>query len=157
MGDWVSFGVAAVAIALAAWAVVRAIRGDNSNQGAEISHVHVHGLGLNPADESLIVATHHGSFRVEPGDHDRTWLPSEGPDLLALSWQPDGALWAADANGSLWNLSESEWARVGELPGAPQALLATPTDLYVAVVNDAGASGLYESGDGGQSWESITH
>lgn len=284
-GDWISFGVTAVAVvSIAAWVIVRATRGDDSNQGAEISHVH--GLGLNPADGSLIVATHHGSFRVEPGDHDisvigdtrqdtmgftvvgpdhflgsghpdlagrrdgqpaqlgliestdagatwaavalagevdfhglasahdriygwdaatgrfmvsedrqdwqtrstvdlfsfavdpadddhivaagpsgmldsvdggRTWLPSEGPVAVALSWQPDGALWAADATGSVHRLDASGWVWAGQLPGEPQALLATRSTLYAATVDAAAATVLSTSDDGGQSWESITH
>jgi hypothetical protein len=35
---------------------------------ADPGPVHVHGLGVNPADGALFIATHTGLYRVEPGE-----------------------------------------------------------------------------------------
>lgn len=59
--------VAAIALGLVAWMVVRDGDGANDQQAitdSEPGVSHVHGLGINPADGSLIVATHFGSFRI---------------------------------------------------------------------------------------------
>jgi hypothetical protein len=61
-----------VALAAAGWAVVRlADRGGSSAPLAadDPGIAHVHGLGLNPADGTLNVATHFGTFRI---DRDKT-------------------------------------------------------------------------------------
>jgi photosystem II stability/assembly factor-like uncharacterized protein len=60
---------------------------------------HVHGLGINPADGSLIVATHYGSFRIPPGGdeavrigdsfQDTMGFTVAGPDHFLGSGHPD--------------------------------------------------------------------
>jgi hypothetical protein len=35
--------------------------------GADPGPVHVHGLGINPADDALFIATHTGLYRVDEG------------------------------------------------------------------------------------------
>ena len=62
---------------------------------------HVHGLGVNPADGSLIIATHHGSFRIaEDGEtaerigdsfQDTMGFTVAGPDHFLGSGHPDVA------------------------------------------------------------------
>ena len=61
--------------------------------------IHVHGLGINPADGSLLIATHTGTYRVAP-DEDKAELIGEnrqdtmgftiaGPDRFLGSGHPD--------------------------------------------------------------------
>jgi hypothetical protein len=62
--------------------------------------VHVHGLGVNPADGSLFVATHTGLFRAAPGEtgtrrvadryQDTMGFAVVGPDRFLGSGHPDG-------------------------------------------------------------------
>ena len=58
---------AAVAVVAVSWSALR-IAGRDDSRGLgdfdEPGVSHVHGLGINPADGSLIVATHFGSFRL---------------------------------------------------------------------------------------------
>jgi hypothetical protein len=90
--------------------------------------IHVHGLGVNPADRSLFIATHTGMYRVEQGENkaervtdryqDTMGFTIVGPDRFLGSGHPD--------------INE---ARAKGLPG----LL-----------------GLIESRDGGRNWESVS-
>lgn len=73
-----------------------------STDGApDVELAHVHGLGINPADRSLIVATHHGALRI-PADGDEAapigdsrqdtmGFTVAGPDHFLGSGHPDQA------------------------------------------------------------------
>jgi len=62
--------------------------------------IHVHGLGINPADKSLFIATHTGLFRAAPGEEnanrvgdrfqDTMGFTISGPDRFLGSGHPDG-------------------------------------------------------------------
>jgi hypothetical protein len=95
--------VVAVAVAVAVWAGVRLWGGDDTERRAAIAEdpgvAHVHGLGLNPADGSLIVATHYGSFRIPADGNDAARIGDSfqdtmgftvaGPDHFLGSGHPD--------------------------------------------------------------------
>jgi hypothetical protein len=61
--------------------------------------IHVHGLGINPADGSLLIATHTGTYRVAPDEHkakligenrqDTMGFTIAGPDRFLGSGHPD--------------------------------------------------------------------
>ena len=61
-------GCAAVAV-LVGLLVSRLLNGSNTETGTakqpDAELVHVHGLGVNPADDQLYVATHTGLFRLD--------------------------------------------------------------------------------------------
>ena len=67
---------------------------------ADPGPVHVHGLGVNPADGALFLATHTGLFRVAPGVQqarrvadryqDTMGFTVTGPDRFLGSGHPDG-------------------------------------------------------------------
>lgn len=66
---------------------------------ADPGPVHVHGLGLNPADDALFIATHTGLYRVEQGDRkaervgdryqDTMGFTIVGPNRFLGSGHPD--------------------------------------------------------------------
>lgn len=77
---------------------------DNEFEGVPLEQqdpgpVHVHGLGINPADGSLFIATHTGLFRVVPGKtkaervgdrrQDTMGFSVVGPDRFVGSGHPD--------------------------------------------------------------------
>lgn len=101
-----------------AWSVERGGDDDTSpralveDPGVE----HVHGLGLNPADGSLYVATHTGTFRIPEGGRaqrigdsfqDTMGFTVVGPDTFLGSGHPDVAGMRAGQPGLL-GLIESE-------------------------------------------------
>jgi hypothetical protein len=179
---------------------------------ADPGPVHVHGLGVNPADGALFIATHTGLYRVDEGERQaervgeryqdtmgftvvgpNRFLGSGHPDineareknlpsLLGLiestdegeSWQPislsgeadfhvvrfagervygydasnDRLLVSAD-RGRTWNELEK--------PGPLVDLAVDPESERRIVVASAGGleEGLFESRDGGESWERV--
>jgi hypothetical protein len=90
--------------------------------------VHVHGLGINPADGALFIATHTGLYRAPPGENraarvgaglqDTMGFTVVGPDRFLGSGHPDPE-----------TMRDRAW----------------PTNL-----------GLIESTDGGKSWRSVS-
>jgi len=179
---------------------------------ADPGPVHVHGLGVNPADGALFIATHTGLYRVEDGKRDAVrvgdryqdtmgftvvganrFLGSGHPDLaeareeglpsqLGLiestdsgeSWEPISLLGEADfhvlrlAGERVYGYDASNsrllasgdhgrsWSEL-KTPGPLVDLAVNPTDGRHIVVASAGgiAEGLFESRDGGDSWERI--
>ncbi len=101
-GEQIALLVTAVVVVTAlAWAGMRfADRDDDAGLGSgEPGVAHVHGLGVNPADRSLIVATHYGSFRIPVdgeeaeriggGFQDTMGFTVAGPDHFLGSGHPD--------------------------------------------------------------------
>ena len=180
--------------------------------GNDPGPVHVHGLGVNPADDALFIATHTGLFRVAKGERrgkrvaDRyqdtmgftvvgpnRFLGSGHPDLkeadekglpslLGLiestdsgeSWQPISLLGEADfhvlrsAGGRVYGYDATNdrllvsadrgrgWREL-DRPGPLIDLAVDPADgRRIVATSGAGSDeGLFESRDGGDSWERI--
>src|SRR5687767_322438 len=97
-------------ISCVAAALVAGCGGDDSRRGPDSmagparigdpGPVHVHGLGVNPADRALFIATHTGMFRVPEGERrakrvadryqDTMGFTVVGPDRFLGSGHPDG-------------------------------------------------------------------
>jgi hypothetical protein len=105
--------VGAVA-AVGAWMLASRSDGDGGSASviaADPGVSHVHGLGLNPGDGSLVVATHFGSFRLTAdgaaatriGDsfQDTMGFTVVGPDHFLGSGHPDAAGMQAGQPGRL--------------------------------------------------------
>lgn len=100
--DRLIFGaVAVLAIPAMVWVGLRLTDGDGSSPGLpgdDPGVAHVHGLGVNPADGSLYVATHHGTFRIGSSNdvrrvggsyQDTMGFTVAGPDRFLGSGHPD--------------------------------------------------------------------
>ena len=190
--------------------------GDETSSGvpaADPGPVHVHGLGVNPADGALFIATHTGLYRVEPGERKaervggryqdtmgftivgpNRFLGSGHPDineareknlpaLLGLiestdsgaSWAPISLLGEADfhvlrfAGERVYGYDASNdrllvsgdrgrsWKEL-EKPGPLVDLAVDPADDRRIVTTSTGGleEGLFESRDGGESWERVS-
>ena len=62
------FGFVAVVIVVGAAGLWRLSVGDEGTSAGDAGPVHVHGLGVNPEDGALFIATHTGLFRVGAGE-----------------------------------------------------------------------------------------
>jgi hypothetical protein len=124
---------------------------------------HIHGLGINPADGSLMVATHYGLFRARPGEQrarrvgesyqDTMGFTVVGPDRFLGSGHPD----AQDRSSPpLLGLIRSDdagrsWERVSLLGEADfHVLRASGRRVYGF---DASNARLLVSADGGRGWD----
>ncbi len=131
-GSQLAFLVAVViAVSLVLWAGIRiAGRNDKSrapNQDGDPGVSHVHGLGLNPADGALIVATHHGAFRIPPG--------GDEADRIGDSFQDTMGFTVAGRNRFLGS-------------GHP--------DVKGMQAGQPARLGLIESADGGATWSALS-
>lgn len=151
-------GIATV-IAVAATRIL----GDDPPSAADPGPVHVHALGVNPADRSLFIATHTGLFRLAPnapraervGDRfqDTMGFTVAGPDYFLGSGHPD----VRDDLPPLLGLIESRdagetWTPISLLGKVDFHALRVRGRLLVGY--DATGGRLMTSGDRGQSWRS---
>ena len=119
----------------------------------ERSTLDLFGFAVDQNDADHIVGAGPGGL-VDSTDSGRTWARTDGPGLVVLSWDAETDLWGADQAGALWRRDAGEWTEAGELPGTPQALLATADALYAAAGDhDSDRTGIYFSDDGGRTWE----
>jgi photosystem II stability/assembly factor-like uncharacterized protein len=162
--------------AVALIAGVLAACGDQSDDAAvptarveDPGPVHVHGLGVNPADGALFVATHTGLFRAAPGARharrvadryqDTMGFTVTGPDRFLGSGHPDGRdglppflglIQSTDA-GRSWRPVSLQGARdFHVLEAAGERIYGYGSDF------ETREAGLLVSDDGGRSWQERT-
>lgn len=77
LGLLLSIGLAAVVLAVLSGS-------DDSAVGAKETFAHVHGLGVNPADQALLIATHEGLFRSGAGDLESKLVGDTRQDVMGF-------------------------------------------------------------------------
>lgn len=101
------------------WGVV-AFAPDEAERSVESRVAHVHGLGLNPTDGALYVATHYGMFRISeagmaervgPSFQDTMGFTVAGPDSFLGSGHPDVAGMQAGQPSLLGLIESSDGGR----------------------------------------------
>jgi hypothetical protein len=131
--------------------------------------IHVHGLGVNPADGALFVATHTGLFRAAPGQsrarrvgkrfQDTMGFTVTGPDRFLGSGHPDGRdrlppflglLRSGDAGRSWEPVSLLGKRDFHVLEAAGERIYGYGTDY------ESRQASLLVSDDGGRSWQQRT-
>ncbi len=138
--------------------------GSGDDAGPSAPATHVHGLGVNPKDGALMIATHAGLFRMAPGDEaparvgelhqDTMGFAVEGPDRFLGSGHPDlrqdlppllGLIRSNDAGRS--------WQSVSLLGRADFHRIRVAGAEVVAI--DATSGLLMTSADGGRNWRRL--
>jgi photosystem II stability/assembly factor-like uncharacterized protein len=128
--------------------------------------VHVHGLGVNPADGALFVATHTGLFRAAPGERqarrvagryqDTMGFTVTGPDRFLGSGHPDGREHLPPFLGLIRSTDAGRTWQPLSLLGERDfhVLEATRKRIYGYGSDfDSNEASLLVSDDGGRSWE----
>ena len=92
--NWFLVALLALSGAIIAVTVVALTRGGNDSDGTAIRDllsptdpgpVHVHGLGINPADKALFIATHTGTYRVAPGAEQAARVGDSRQDTMGFT------------------------------------------------------------------------
>jgi hypothetical protein len=132
---------------------------------SEAGPEHVHGLGVNPADGDLYIATHSGLWRALAGErkarrvgdvhHDLMGFTVAGPDDFLASGHPG----AQDDLPPQLGLQRStdggrSWETVSLLGEADLHVLRAAGNRLYGV--DSGTGALVTSGDDGRSWQQRT-
>jgi hypothetical protein len=136
--------------------------------GADPGPVHVHGLGVNPADGALFIATHTGLYRVEEGARtaervggryqDTMGFTVVGPNRFLGSGHPDINEAREKNLPSLLGLIEStdsgeSWQPISLLGEADFHVLRFAGARVYGY--DASNDRLLVSGDDGRSWQEL--
>jgi len=155
---------AVVLLAIITLLLVWLVRPDSTVGGPDPDAAlsHVHGLGLNPADGSLVVATHFGSFRIIDGaaaerigasEQDTMGFTVLGPDHFLGSGHPDRA---GIENGAPSRLGVIESRDAGAT--WEELALGGEADLHAIAVADRviygwdASSGQVLASDDGRHW-----
>ena len=164
VGTPVRRALATLAATLALLATACSGGGDDAQNAEDLPPEHVHGLGVNPADGALYIATHTGLFRMERGSdrservgdslQDTMGFAISGPDLFIGSGHPDlredlppllGLIASSDGGES--------WDPVSLLGEADFHALRARGSLIVGY--DSAGDRVMTSRDGGATWRSI--
>jgi hypothetical protein len=161
--------LAAAVLALAATAVVAiAVTGDGDggrgggHGGSGPDLAHVHGLGVNPEDGTLYIATHTGLFRAAPGRQTASRVGDSQQDVMGFSViGPDRFLGSGhpgpgqDAPPNLGLIRSGDagrsWQPVSLLGEADFHVLRSQGSMVYGFNGLSGA--LMVSRDGGRGWD----
>lgn len=172
---------AAISLRLTAWAALTAVAlliggcGGSEETGPtklapgfrseDLGPVHVHGLGINPADGALLIATHTGLYRSEPGQstskrvgdrlQDTMGFTITGPDRFLGSGHPDGRDRLPPFLGLIRSTDAGRsWRPVSLLGKRDFHALEAVGQLVYGYGSDfrTREPGLLVSQDGGRSW-----
>jgi photosystem II stability/assembly factor-like uncharacterized protein len=103
-----------------------------------------------PGDrDRLVAAGERGLFMSR--DAGTTWRPLARAPVGLLAWADAGSLHLVDGRGTVYRSADGgrRWHQVGRAGGAPAALLAHGSDLYVALHDNR----VKVSRDGGSTWQ----
>jgi hypothetical protein len=131
--------------------------------------IHVHGLGINPEDGALFVATHTGLFRAADGERRATRVADRfqdtmgftvvGPDRFLGSGHPDGREGLPPFLGLIESRDAGRTWKPISLLGKRDfhVLEATGPRIYGFGSDfETKQAGLLVSGDGGRTWDQRT-
>lgn len=131
--------------------------------------IHVHGLGINPSDGALFVATHTGLFRAGPGERrprrvgnrfqDTMGFTVTGPDRFLGSGHPDGRAGLPPFLGLIRSTDAGQTWRPVSLLGERDfhVLEAAGRRIYGYGSDfESRQASLLVSDDGGESWAERT-
>lgn len=157
-------GAVALAIVVLAAAALWRVGDDEGAPAADSGPVHVHGLGINPADGALFVATHTGLYRAGAGEPKSTRVGDRRQDTMGFtvaganrflgSGHPD----LRDDLPPLLGLIEStdegrSWVSISLLGEADFHVLRAAGDRVYGY--DASNDRLLVSGDHGRTWARV--
>lgn len=164
-GDRTPRRALSVTLAISAAFVVACGSGDREDPDVATAGgalVHVHGLGINPQDGALYIATHTGLFRVGRGEteparvgdstQDTMGFTVVGPDRFLGSGHPGELDNAINPLGLIRSTDSGEsWTPVSLEGQADFHILRSSEGLVYGV--DSSSGRLLVSGDGGDSWD----
>ncbi|MCK9929935.1 hypothetical protein MXD62_22685 [Frankia sp. Mgl5] len=142
--------------------VVACSNGSSTNRGEQAPQIsHVHGLGVNPADNAVYVATHYGLFRIDRGTarlvgqerNDFMGFTVAGPDTFLASGHPAAGSISPPNAGLIESTDADKTWRKRSLTGQAD-FHALDYNHGTAYGYDADSATLRASTDGGRTFAS---
>lgn len=130
---------------------------------------HVHGLGLDPADNSILYIATHGDFYQSISDGPPVKVDKVRADYMAFSAPPvpDVPLYASGhpSTGGNTGLIKStdggiNWEHVSNVIEPPvdfHAIAISKQNPEMIIGFDSGARGLFKTSDAGKTWETLEY
>lgn len=108
-------------------------------------------LGVDPADDSVLMAVAFDGSTAISRDGGWVWEPVASPELAAVEWPEAKRIMGVGVDGVVYSATSPEgpWVEVSRLDGEPEALLAAGEDAWAALAGGA----IIRSNDAGASWE----
>ena len=158
------FGLVALAVVILGAALWRMSADDRKSAATDAGPVHVHGLGINPADGALYIATHTGLYRSGEGDsksvrvgdskQDTMGFSVIGPDRFVGSGHPDFRTDLPPLLGLIESTDKGRsWESISLLGDADFHVLRTAGERVYGY--DASNDRLLVSADAGRTWEEV--
>ncbi len=158
------FGLVALAVVILGAAMWRMSGEDRSTAATDAGPVHVHGLGVNPADGALYIATHTGLYRSGEGDsksvrvgdskQDTMGFSVIGPDRFVGSGHPDFRTDLPPLLGLIESTDKGRsWEPISLLGDADFHVLRAAGERVYGY--DASNDRLLVSADAGRTWEEV--
>jgi hypothetical protein len=158
------FALAALAVVILAASLWRLSGDGQGTSAADAGPVHVHGLGVNPADGALFIATHTGLYRSGDGDsrsarvgdsrQDTMGFTIVGGDRFLGSGHPDLRQDLPPLLGLIESTDSGEsWEPISLLGEADFHVLRSSGERVYGY--DSSNDRLMVSGDAGRTWEEV--
>lgn len=109
-------------------------------------------LAPDPDDPSSLLATTSRAELVSIDTEQGTVTAVSGPALAMIATHPSGALVGLDPHGAahVRSQTDGDWVQLGEIGGAPAALLVTDERWFAATEDQ-----VLESSDAGRTWTRV--
>lgn len=151
-----------LALVLLIWAIDRRGAAPGEQVSEHVGAGHVHGLGVNPRDGALFIATHTGLFRLEPATkeaartsdshQDTMGFAVVGADHMIGSGHPDARTQLPPLLGLIESRDAGKtWTPISLLGSADFHALRVAGDAIVGY--DATNQRIMASRDGGRTWQ----
>ena len=158
------FGLVALAVVIFGAALWRMSADGRKTAATDAGPVHVHGLGVNPADGALYIATHTGLYRSGEGDsksvrvgdskQDTMGFSVIGPDRFVGSGHPDLRTDLPPLLGLIESTDKGQsWEPISLLGDADFHVLRAAGERVYGY--DSSNDRLLVSADAGRTWEEV--
>ena len=134
-----------------------------------VGWLHVHGLGLEPSDNSILYIATHGAFYQSISGAPPVKIDKSGADFMAFNAPPvsDAPMYASGhpASGGNTGLIKSNdggrtWETVSTVSQPPvdfHAMSVSKSDPNIILGFDSGGRGLFKTTDYGETWKTLEY
>jgi hypothetical protein len=141
--------------------------GEKASESRTVSWIHVHGLGIDPSDSSILYIATHGDFYKSVNGETPVKVDKERADYMAFNApQTEGVpLYASGHPSTGGNTGLIKSTDGGETWQVVATVLDPPVDFHAMAVGksdantiigyDSGGRGLFKSTDAGKTWEKL--